>query len=109
MKKFLVHHKTLKLFGVPCLGDKTPKRGDHDRYHVPFGCRYVLFENKGDILIEKLDLLEESHKVSIIPLAIKPKVMIVGHAQHGKDTVGDIFSRVLGMSTKPSSLFCIEK
>lgn len=37
------------------------------------------------------------------------KLMIVGPAQHGKDTVAELLSEYLGLTFMSSSLFCINK
>jgi hypothetical protein len=39
----------------------------------------------------------------------KPKVLILGHARHGKDTVAEILQRDYGFTFTSSSLFCAEK
>lgn len=38
----------------------------------------------------------------------KPKLLILGHARHGKDTVAEILQRDYGFSFTSSSLFCAE-
>ena len=39
----------------------------------------------------------------------KPKILVLGHGQHGKDTVGDILAYRLGFRFLSSSLFAAEK
>jgi hypothetical protein len=37
------------------------------------------------------------------------KVMVIGHARHGKDTVGELLRKHYGLRFTSSSLFCAEK
>lgn len=37
------------------------------------------------------------------------KVMVIGHARHGKDTVGELLKKNYGLSFTSSSLFCADK
>lgn len=37
------------------------------------------------------------------------KIMVIGHARHGKDTVGEILRDAYGWTFNSSSLFCAEK
>lgn len=37
------------------------------------------------------------------------KVMVIGHARHGKDTVGELLKKHYGLSFTSSSLFCAER
>ena len=39
----------------------------------------------------------------------KPKLLVIGHARHGKDTVAEILQRDYGLQFTSSSLFCAEK
>lgn len=39
----------------------------------------------------------------------KPKVLVLGHARHGKDTVCEMLSRVYDLTFTSSSLFCAER
>lgn len=39
----------------------------------------------------------------------RPKILILGHARHGKDTFAEMLSAKCGLSFVPSSLFCAEK
>ena len=39
----------------------------------------------------------------------KPKIMVVGHARHGKDTVGELMRDELGLSFQSSSMFAAER
>lgn len=39
----------------------------------------------------------------------KPKLLVIGHARHGKDTVAEILERDYGLAFTSSSLFCAEK
>ena len=39
----------------------------------------------------------------------KPKLLIIGHARHGKDTVAEMIAKQMGLSFKSSSIFVGEK
>lgn len=39
----------------------------------------------------------------------KPKIMVVGHARHGKDTVSEMLSKMYNLSFKGSSMLAAEK
>jgi len=39
----------------------------------------------------------------------RPKLVVVGHGRHGKDTVGEMIRDTHGLTFKSSSLFCAEK
>ena len=39
----------------------------------------------------------------------KPKLLIIGHARHGKDTVAEMIAKQLGLTFKSSSIFVGEK
>lgn len=44
----------------------------------------------------------------IAPVKQKPKLLIVGHARHGKDTVTEFLSDALNLNFKGSSIICCE-
>ena len=39
----------------------------------------------------------------------KPKIMVIGHARHGKDEVGELLTKLLGLQYISSSLICMEE
>ena len=55
-----------------------------------------------------LALAEEATAEALSSLGIKPKVLILGHARHGKDTVAEILRDQYGLSFVSSSQFCAE-
>lgn len=38
----------------------------------------------------------------------RPKIFVIGHGRHGKDTVGEIIREICGLTFESSSLFCAE-
>lgn len=43
-----------------------------------------------------------------IPLPARPKIMVMGYARHGKDTVAELLTTMYGLTFVSSSLFCAE-
>ncbi len=38
----------------------------------------------------------------------RPKIFVIGHGRHGKDTVGEIIQEICGLTFESSSMFCAE-
>lgn len=38
----------------------------------------------------------------------RPKIFVVGHGRHGKDTVGEMINEACGLTFESSSMFCAE-
>lgn len=39
---------------------------------------------------------------------VRPKIFVIGHGRHGKDTVGEIIQDICGLTFESSSMFCAE-
>lgn len=39
---------------------------------------------------------------------VRPKIFVIGHGRHGKDTVGEIIQEICGLTFESSSMFCAE-
>lgn len=40
--------------------------------------------------------------------AVRPKIFVIGHGRHGKDTVGEFIQEICGLTFESSSMFCAE-
>ena len=60
--------------------------------------------------LSKREATEATQTPQNEPVSIgKPKLLVLGHAQHGKDTVAEILQAEYGFQFMSSSLFCAEK
>lgn len=39
---------------------------------------------------------------------VSPKIFVIGHGRHGKDTVGEMIQEICGLTFESSSMFCAE-
>jgi hypothetical protein len=39
---------------------------------------------------------------------VRPKIFVIGHGRHGKDTVGEMIQDICGLTFESSSMFCAE-
>lgn len=76
------------------------RRGVVKLYYNPVTAQAIQASRGGDVMTAKSldDLFEDE----------APKVLVIGHARHGKDTVAEILAEDYGMEFISSSLFCAE-
>lgn len=59
--------------------------------------------------LDVLDFYEEKLSSDEVKPPFHPKILIIGHARHGKDTFAQILTDCWGFSFQSSSMYCAEK